>query len=482
MRDIVLVLFFAVVILLSIGRPDRGILVWSWISYMNPHRLSWGFAYSLPLAMVTALVTIGSLLINRERKVFPINAITVLWMIFIVFIMLSTLVAYVPDLAFPQMIKVLKIQLIVILTMVVMQSRERLHAMVWVICLSIGFYGVKGGIFAIATAGGHRVWGPPDSYIEGNNELAVALLMILPLMWYLRKHTSSKLIRLGLLGAMLLCAASSIASYSRGALLATLAMLFMLWWKSGRSPLQAVLFGAFLGTVLAVMPAEYHARMSTIQTYEEDGSAMSRINAWLTATNVANHNLMGGGFEALWQPHIVKVYAPDPDTVQDAHSIYFEVLGELGWPGLLVFLSIGLLGWLSAGRIATQCKDNPEWQWAGDLAAMLQVSLTAYAAGGAFLGLAYYDLPWNMLAIIVILRLMVERGSQNLVDGPSPVPERWLSMWRPRKEATASPEDGTVPQPQRGTGGKRQIGSRGGIPQDPAGRPAGRNVIGRKRP
>jgi len=30
-------------------RPWVGILVWAWLSYMNPHRLAWGFALISPL-------------------------------------------------------------------------------------------------------------------------------------------------------------------------------------------------------------------------------------------------------------------------------------------------------------------------------------------------------------------------------------------------------------------------------------------------
>lgn len=47
----------------------------------------------------------------------------------------------------------------------------------------------------------------------------------------------------------------------------------------------------------------------------------------------------------------------------------------------------------------------------GDLSRMIQVSFVAYASGGAFLSLAYFDLPWHLLAIVVLLdRLARERG------------------------------------------------------------------------
>ena len=51
--------------------------------------------------------------------------------------------------------------------------------MAWVMALSIGFFGVKGGIFTVVGGGENMVWGPPGSFIEGNNELALALIMVL---------------------------------------------------------------------------------------------------------------------------------------------------------------------------------------------------------------------------------------------------------------------------------------------------------------
>ena len=50
---------------------------------------------------------------------------------------------------------------------------------------SIALFGIKGGIFTILTGGNHLVWGPPSSVIEGNNELAVALIIVVPLLYFM---------------------------------------------------------------------------------------------------------------------------------------------------------------------------------------------------------------------------------------------------------------------------------------------------------
>jgi hypothetical protein len=48
-------------------------------------------------------------------------------------------------------------------------------------------------------------------------------------------------------------------------------------------------------------------------------------------------------------------------------------------------------------------------QWASDLARMVQVSLVGYFVGGAFLSLAYYDVPYNLLVALVLTRELIEK-------------------------------------------------------------------------
>ncbi len=102
-------------------------------------------------------------------------------------------------------------------------------------------------------------------------------------------------------------------------------------------------------------------------------------------------------------------YAPDPEDFHDAHSIYFEVLGEQGFVGLALFLTLGWLAFRQGNRIRKLCRDRHELQWAFDLASMVQVCLVGYAVAGAFVGLAYFDLYYHLLAMLVITQVMVNR-------------------------------------------------------------------------
>jgi probable O-glycosylation ligase (exosortase A-associated) len=136
---------------------------------------------------------------------------------------------------------------------------------------------------------------------------------------------------------------------------------------------------------------------------------MGRINAWRFAFNLASdHPIVGGGFQT-FTPELFLVYAPNPTKFHDAHSIFFEVLAEQGYVGLLLFLIMGLLTVLMAGRTIRLARGREDLQWASLLAGMLQVSLVGYVVGGTFLGLAYFDLPYSLLALVVATHGVVVR-------------------------------------------------------------------------
>jgi probable O-glycosylation ligase (exosortase A-associated) len=160
--------------------------------------------------------------------------------------------------------------------------------------------------------------------------------------------------------------------------------------------------------LIAFMPENWSERMGTISNYEQDGSAMGRINAWWMAWNLAKDRLLGGGFD-IYNQYIFAIYAPDPNSVHAAHSIYFQVLGEHGFIGLFLFLGIWISVWRTAGWLVKNGGNSSETMWCRHLGSMCQVSLIGYAVGGAFLSLAYFDLPYNAMVMVVLARNWIER-------------------------------------------------------------------------
>lgn len=184
-------------------------------------------------------------------------------------------------------------------------------------------------------------------------------------------------------------------------------MSAFLWLKSKEKMKLGLLMALATPVLLALMPSKWFDRMDTINEYQEDASAMGRVNAWKMATNLASDRVTGGGFE-IYDAGVFARYAPNPQDIHAAHSIYFQVLGEHGFPGLALYLALGITTWRSASAIVRHSLPYADLKWAADLARMIQVSLLGFAVGGAFLSLAYFDVPYYLMAAVVATRVIIE--------------------------------------------------------------------------
>ena len=402
MRDLLLFGILVAVLPLALRHTWIGVLLWTWLSIMNPHRLTFGFAHEAPVAAMAAGAVLLSLFISRDKLRMPWTPAVVLLLLFVLWICVTTAFAINPSGSLEQLEKVLKIQLMTVIALMALQERKHIELFVWVNVLSIGFYGFKGGIHTILTGGSSTVWGPPGGFIAENNALAVAVIMTIPLINFLRVTAARRIMRGGLLILMLLCAVSALGSQSRGALLAISGMAAVLWWRSPRKIFGGLIL-AFVGvSLIAFMPESWEQRMSTIGTYESDSSAMGRILTWRFCANLAADRLTGGGFDIYNVGNLAIWGAPGSTSVHVAHSIYFSVLGEHGYIGLVLFVLTWLLVMRGSGQLRKASKGKPELAWVFHLAGMCQVSLVGYLCGGAFLQLAYFDLPYNILVILVV--------------------------------------------------------------------------------
>ena len=427
MRD----LFVAIVVFgllpMALRQPHVGIYLWAWIAYHNPHRLAFGWAHDFPWAMVIALATFTGLLFGKEPKRIPWTRETVLLVMFVLWMGVTTYFALYPQLAWEGYVKIFKILLMTFVTLIVINSRERLNGLIWIIGISLGFYGIKGGIFTISKGGVHHVQGPDGTFFGGNNEMALVLAMTIPLLAYLRLQEKRHWLKQGLGVAMMLCAIAAIGSQSRGGLVGLASMGVFLWLKSRNKFITALMIVTSVLVIGSIMPQAWYDRMDTIKTYQQDDSSLGRINAWWTAFNVAKSRLTGGGCDMFQEPTFTK-YAPDPNNVHDVHSIYFEQLGEQGFIGFAIFISLGLLTWMRCNQIMRVCKRDPGRKWAADLAAMIQVSLVGYATAGAFLGLSYFDLYYHLIAITVIAWTLI--GQQPVAESVAQATPRRKSFTR----------------------------------------------------
>lgn len=437
MRDILITLIIFGSLPFILRRPYIGALMWVWVSVMNPHRLSWGFAYDFPFAAIIAGTTLLGLLLTRDPKKLPATPIVWTLIAFTAWMVLTTVFSMWPEQSIVMLNRVWKIMLMTCVTMMLIKTKKQIHLLIWVLVLSLGFFGVKGGIFTIVTGGGGIVWGPPSSYIEGNNEVALAFITIIPVMFYLFLTAEQRWLRWGMGAAMVLCAFAALGSFSRGALVGIAAMVFFLWLKSPKKMVTGLIIVMLIPVALLSMPEHWFDRMGTINAYQQDASAMGRINAWWMAFNMAVDRPLGGGFE-IYNHIAFGLYAPVPNDVHAAHSIYFQALGEHGFVGLGLYLLLAILTWRKAAWIVRTTKDWEEYKWAATLGQMIQVSMVGFAVGGAFLSLLYYDVPYYLMAIVVSTAALVEKAVREKTALAKAA--RAVSAARPRLAGNAQPQ------------------------------------------
>lgn len=409
MRDLVLFGTVALLLPVILRYPYVGALAWVVFGIMNPHRLTWGAAYDFPFALVIAVVTLVGVFFTREHRELKGGTPGAVLIVFILWICFASLFPFNPKEAHAYLEHVLKVFFMTAVIMLLLHTRRHVELLVWSMVLSLAFYGVKGALFMMRTGGEGKVNGPTGSVMEGNNSLGVGLVIAIPLMVYLYNQLRSRWLRLGVLGMAVLCAISVLGSYSRGALVAVFAMGCVLWYRSTHKFGALVIILVFAMLAIPAMPERWTVRMDTLRTYEQDNSAMRRIIAWQTAFNIAKDRFpVGGGF--YWHgPATSAKYSPVPEEVLVAHSIYFQVLGALGFGGLALFLLFWVLVWRQCAWIRRKTRDHPDLRWAFTLASMTQVSLVGYAVGGAFLDLAFWDLPYYLYAAVTVAQYIVRR-------------------------------------------------------------------------
>jgi len=457
MLDLFLAVAFCSVLPLIFVAPFLGVLAWYVIAYAAPHHLTPGFAYNFPVSEVIGLATLAGWLLSREPKRHAIGPTMALLLIFAVWISLTTMLAISPDFAKwrETMIKIAAAFLI----FQIVRTPQRIYWLAWVTAMSIALYGIKGGVMTILTLGAITIYGPPESAISDNNDIAVAFVMVLPLLSYVRHATRSMVLKLGYAASIVLTSLSVLATYSRGGLLAIASTGAYFWLKSRHKLIIAILLAVTVGTAMLLMPDKWFQRMDTIGHYKSDASVQGRFNAWTHAFNVTKARpIIGGGF-GTFSDQVYAEYSPGVKPLA-GHSIYFECLGEQGFVGLALFIAIWFSAFWDAQRTIRVARTREDIQNLGELARMLQISLIGYAIGGAFLSLAYFELFYGIVVLCAATRFVVEHKSLEAPGSAKTRPTRSIGTVSPKyRKASGSVYRPALPHPQRATA----IGRKGDI-------------------
>jgi probable O-glycosylation ligase (exosortase A-associated) len=382
-------------------------LVFAWIGYMNPHRLLDGFAYHMPYAKMVAAATLAGLLITRERYALPrtreVYLLAALW---VTFLCSTVFVALQPEVAHEKLTEISKILVMTGATIVLFQDRRKLDLLLLVIALSVGYYGVTGALWNLYTGFAERLYGPAKSALGDNNALGFTFTIALPIMVLVRRQAANPWVRHGLLAVFGLSIVALFATYSRGALIGlclTLPLTLALTWRKDVAVLLAAVVACL---VVYVAPRQWVERMQTITptVYRDDSSGSKRMKSWYVALRLGlDHPFLGAGFRP-FEPDVYERYMPGYWDNHDAHNHFLQVFAEHGVPGLLLFVGLLVSLFVTLLRTVRATRGDPERQWISDAAQFIGVSLIAYVVGGVFLNMPYFDLFYQLVAVVVILQ------------------------------------------------------------------------------
>jgi probable O-glycosylation ligase (exosortase A-associated) len=436
MRDLLLIAVVSLCSLLALGRPVLGVLAFVCFSLLNPHSFTWGVGKTFPFAQLTAMGTIVGYVFWSEPKRFPkqreLTLLLALWGVFGV----STLFAIYPEVAYERFTYISKILLIVFLSMSLINTQERLQMLLRVIAFSLGIYGLKAGFFAIVTGGNQMVWGPEHSFLEANNAIGLALDMNIPFLFYLAKNESRRWLRRLLWTMLVFSYPAVICTFSRGAWLGLALASGLLVLKS-KYRLCLVVLATVCGVVLLPvllqqLPERVVSRYDDLVNYEHEASAQSRFWNWTFCARVGlAYPLHGGGFN-YYSPELYAIYYPEfiqhygEGKVWSCHSIWFTVFGEHGFPGIIIWIALLCSCFRTLRQIRLFSDTYKQMKWGKDCANMLYISLMVYMLVGSFYDAAYFDLFYQIVAIVAISKDLMHRTLNHMYSNGKSINEEEL--------------------------------------------------------
>ena len=439
MRDVVVFLLFVTLLPSCFLRPWWGVMAFTWLAYNRTQDLTWGFARSLPISDSIAVAMILGWMAWEYRPLWfsqpRLRAMVLLVLVVGVSMGANELIWEAVGKRYSELVKIVFVAL---LTGALLVNRARLRAYFLVVALALGFYGIKNGLWFLAGQG--TIVGP-GGMLKDNNDFALAMVMNLPLLWYVSYDVSDlrggRALRLLLRGTFGLTVVAIMATGSRGGFLAMVACTGMMTMKT-RYKVPALVSAVLVGLLaLALAPPEYRERLSSI-TEAADQSAQGRILSWKVALNMIEHNpVLGIGFNNFvyqYQRYLTGIelpYGMESVPSRVAHNSYLQIWAESGSIafGLFLFLVFGTI--LSMRRLQRAVRGTGD-DWILRYATAIETTLYGYLAGAMFLNRAHFDLMYQLVAVGVMLPVVIvaERERQAALRrrrlGPAVPSEVWV--------------------------------------------------------
>jgi probable O-glycosylation ligase (exosortase A-associated) len=390
----------------TLQMPFYGLLFYLGNAYFRPEEWVYGDAVrSLHLSLIIGFYLLISSLLSKER--FVSNGRVGLIALFVLQSLFSTAMSDHADYCWPYVLEFIRVVLITYLIVVLTTDFEKFRLVILVIVLALGLEQAKQGWFYLITSPG----GPNQNtspFLGDNNGIAQGMLMLLPLIGFLGQTSGSKWRKLIFRGLFVGCLYRALSTYSRGGFLGAIGMGLAWWLRSFHKLRIAVGIVLTLLVVVPALPDAFWNRIHTISTYGQDldTSAAGRLHFWDVALGMAAANpLLGVGFNGYNKAY--DSFDTSDGTFgrqRSVHSTYLGVLAELGYPGLVLFVTILGCSFTACGQVRKLASRNEVPIELGNAAVALESSLIAFVITGAFLPSQYSEMTWHFIGLSVALR------------------------------------------------------------------------------
>ncbi|MDP3718904.1 MAG: putative O-glycosylation ligase, exosortase A system-associated [Acidobacteriota bacterium] len=427
-RTIVVIIALVIGWSFAIQSPLFAAAFYLWIAYFRPESWAWSDVF----ATLNLSYFAGAFLLIRTAfspVKFRVDYRNLMMFLFLALGLVSSLLG--PNQAYSMSYwqEFAKTIVVSYLLTVLITDAKDLRLILTVIVLSLGFEaGKQGWATLVLSPGAPNTNSVP--FLGDNNLVAVGMAMLLPMVgalgitstgWQKRAY---QFLSIGVLYR-------AVSTYSRGGLLAIGAVGGMYFWRSQHKLRTLAAFAIAVALVLPVLPQAYWDRMATITApaEERDDSQQSRLHFWQVAVAMANDRpLLGVGHAGY--PRAYNAYDWTDGqylTNRAVHSAWFGVLGELGYPGLLLFGAIVFTSLRACRRVRKSAQRGEIPGPLGPYAIGLESALIAFIVGGSFVSFQYNEMLWHFFALTMALEAVAvkeaatERARLAALATPRPV-------------------------------------------------------------
>jgi putative inorganic carbon (hco3(-)) transporter len=422
LRSLYISLIYLSFLILGTSAPFILSLGYVWVDTFTPQAIAYVILPSIPVSLIMAIAAVGGYIFWDRKSPPQIGVFTVLIVCFAAWVTLSTFLwATVPEAAFAKWDSAVKVIMFSAFIPLVFRSKVQIESFLQIYLLSLSVQFLPTGIKTMISGGGY---GRELGIVSGNSglsegsTLAAVSLMLIPIIFYLRKNTILLKKSFGTdavyIGLAIAAVAAAIGTYERTALVGMIVVACGLWLRSKRKVLGVFIGILAFGAIISLVSEGWTSRIGTTTDFAQENSALGRVLVWQWTLDFVSGHPEGGGFDVYRTDRIVfpgTVQDPEPLIVHGKafHSVYFEVLGEQGWVGLCLFIGLSITTFSTLQAIARRSRGDVELSWARELAYALQVSLLTLLTCGAFIGIAFQPMIYYLFAISASLRHCVRQ-------------------------------------------------------------------------